>query len=120
MAGCCGCKALYFNSYKRGLITEQFVVETSFGIFEPTKHIFTTKGGKVDSFNSFVAVIDSSYTLPVSGQDKVIFQKLDSVYQTWSYPKRAIVFTKITGFKKAERTHFPVGIKMPNALKYGR
>jgi hypothetical protein len=121
MTGCCGCKALYYNSIKSQSIAEQFVVETNCGLYEPTKHIFTTDAkGKVSSFKSYVAVTDSSFTLPVSDKDKAAFQKMDSIYQTWSSPtKRKIVITEIKGFKEGGKTHFPVGIEMSKALKYG-
>src|SRR5688572_14037628 len=57
ISGCCGCKALYYNVNNNRVLTEQFVVETACGLYEPTKHIFTTDGkGKVLSFKSFVAV----------------------------------------------------------------
>lgn len=117
MAGCCGCKAILYNVMKDNKILEQFVVETNCGLYEPTKHLFTldTKG-RITSRKSFVAVTDSSFTVPATDIDKKAFLKLDSIYQDWtSVNKRHIVFANITGFKEGRQTHMPLGLKMVKA-----
>ena len=117
MEGCCGCKAILYNVIRDNKILEQFVVETNCSIYEPTKHLFTldTKG-RITSRKSFVAVTDSSFTLPASEIDKKALLKLDSIFQNWtSVNKRHIVFAKITGFKESGQTHMPLGLKMPKA-----
>lgn len=101
MTGCCGCKAILYNVIRDTRIIEQFVVETKCVLYEPTKHLFTLdKKGRVLKMKSFVAVTDSSFTLPATDVDKKIFLRLDSIYKDWtSINKRQIKFADITGFK---------------------
>ena len=121
MVGCCGCKALYYNVYRNRLVTEQFVVETACESYQPTKHFFKTDSkGNVVSVKSFVAVTDNSFSIPVTETDRNAFKKLDSIYGTWTNGRnRTIVFRDITGFKDGDKTHFPVGLKMPKGVRYG-
>jgi hypothetical protein len=119
MAGCCGCQAILYNVIRDGKIAEQFVVETSCGLYEPTKHLFTvdTKG-RITGMKSFVAVTDSSFTLPVTEIDKTAFLKLDSIFKySGSVNKRQIVFADITGFKEGGLIHMPLGVKFAAASK---
>lgn len=119
MVGCCGCKSLYYNVYQGNLLTEQFVVETNCGLFEPTKHVFSTDAKyKVTSYKSFIAVTDNGFTVPLTELDKEAFRKLDSIYKTWtSVTPRQIVFTDIKGFMEGGKTHMPLGIKMSTRLR---
>ena len=114
MAGCCGCKAILYNVLRSDKIVEQFVVETNCGLYVPTKHFFTLdKKGRVTSLKSLIAVTDSSFTLRLSEIDRSALIKLDSIYADWkSVNKRQIVFEAITGFKEAEKTHMPLGVKI--------
>jgi hypothetical protein len=114
MTGCCGCKAMLYNVIRDNRIIEQFVVETKCVLYEPTKHLFTLdKKGRVLKMKSFVAVTDSSFTLPATDVDKKIFLKLDSIYKDWtSINKRQIKFADITGFKEYGQTHMPLGVKI--------
>lgn len=119
MAGCCGCKAILYNVIRDGKIAEQFVMETNCGLYEPTKHLFTadTKG-RIISVKSFVAVTDSSFTLPATEVDKAAFLKLDSIYKDWkSVSKRRVVFADITGFREDGVIHMPLGVKITAASK---
>jgi len=115
LSGCCGCKAYYYNFYENKKITEQFVVETNCGLYEPTKHIFKTdKNGHILSYQSYTAVTNDSFTIAVTSNEKFIFKNLDSIYQTNNeYHHREINFSKITGFKMGGAVHFPLGIKLP-------
>jgi hypothetical protein len=114
MTGCCGCKAILYNVIRDTRIIEQFVVETKCVLYEPTKHLFTLdKKGRVLKMKSFVAVTDSSFTLPATDVDKKIFLRLDSIYKDWtSINKRQIKFADITGFKENGQTHMPLGVKI--------
>ncbi|GAB2677716.1 hypothetical protein GCM10027036_34250 [Flavihumibacter cheonanensis] len=114
MSGCCGCKAILYNVIRDSRIIEQFVVETYCGIFNPTKHLFTLdRKGRVIKIKSFVAVTDSSFTLPTTDIDKKAFLKLDSIYKEWiGLNKRQIKFADITGFRENGQTHMPLGVKL--------
>jgi hypothetical protein len=114
MAGCCGCKAIFYNVTRNNKIAEQFVVETNCGLYEPTKHLFTTDiKGEVTNIKSLIAVTDSSFTFPLTEIDKNALFKLDSIYTDWrSVNKRQIVFADITGYKQGEKTHMPLGVKV--------
>ena len=113
MSGCCGCKALLYNAYRNSQLAEQFVVETSCGLYEPTKHFFTVDSkGKVKSYKSLIAVTNNSFTLPVSELDKRAFEQIDSIYKVWTGTnKRQIMFTKISGFREGDKIHMPLGIE---------
>lgn len=119
MAGCCGCKSILYNVIRDKKITEQFVLETNCGLYEPTKHLFTMDNkGRIISMKSFVAVTDSSFTLPATEIDKSAFLKLDSIYKDWrSVNKRQIVFADITGFKEGGQVHLPLGVKIATTSK---
>ncbi|MFD2528042.1 hypothetical protein ACFSQD_19630 [Flavihumibacter stibioxidans] len=114
LTGCCGCNAILYNVIRDNRIIEQFVVETKCVLFEPTKHLFTLdKKGRVLKMKSFVAVTDSSFTLPATDVDKKIFLRLDSIYKDWtSINKRQIKFADLTGFKENGQTHMPLGVKI--------
>ena len=113
MAGCCGCKAFYYNIYQNKILIEQFVVEIECKSCEPTMHIFNRNNkGKLTGINSYVAVTDDNYTIPLNEWDKRAFKIMDSIYSTWNSPtKREITFGAIKGFKEGAFTHFTIGIK---------
>jgi hypothetical protein len=76
-----------------------------------------TKGG-ITSMKSFVAVTDSSFTLPATDIDKMAFLKLDSIYKDWrSVNKRQLIFADITGFKEGGLIHMPLGVKIPSTSR---
>lgn len=118
MAGCCGCKALFYNVYKNSLLSEQVVAEVRCGLFQPTKHVFTTNlKGKVIAYKSFVAVTDSSFTLPVTELDKAAFAHLDSLNRDWAKATPGvIVFSAIKGFKEGGKPHMPLNITLSKNL----
>ncbi len=118
MAGCCGCKAIFYNVTRDKKLTEQFVMETKCGLYEPTKHLFTfnTKG-KLTDIKSLIVVTDNSFTFPLTEIDRKAFIKLDSIYADWQIVnKRQIVFANIKGFKEGENTHMPLGVKVPSVM----
>lgn len=117
MAGCCGCKTIFYNVFRSNKHLEQFVMETNCGLYEPTKHLFTldTKG-RVIKIRSLLAVTDSSFTFSLTEIDKDALIRLDSIYANWqSVNKRQIVFADITGFREGEKTHIPLGVKAVKA-----
>jgi hypothetical protein len=72
--------------------------------------------GNVSNVKSLVAVNDSSFTLSITETDRRAFIQLDSIYKDWrSVNKRPIVFSKIKGYREGEKTHMPLGIKVPAA-----
>ncbi|HYG15375.1 MAG TPA: hypothetical protein VEC12_06435 [Bacteroidia bacterium] len=112
-AGCCGCRAYYYNVYEGKRWTEQFVVETFCGIDNPTKHyLIYDSSGKHVGTESYIVVFDSSFIIPASDLDRMLFTKLDAIYKSWNdNSKRDVDFTKIKGFKKVswnskEKAHF--------------
>ena len=114
VAGCCGCKAILYNVYRDKKLTEQFVVETSCGQYQPTKNIFTTDAkGNIVGFKSFVAVTDETFTIASTELDQNVFVALDSIYKNWTAAnKRQIVFRNIKGFKEGHQAHMPLDVKI--------
>lgn len=114
MAGCCGCKAILYNVYRDKRLVEQFVVETSCGLYQPTKNIFSFDiKGNIVGYKSYVAVTDDSFTIASTELDQKAFVTLDSIYKDWTaVNKRQIVFSDIRGFKEGQQVHMPLGVKI--------
>lgn len=72
VSGCCGCKAYYYNVYEGKKRTEQFIIESFCGGWQPTKYIFKYgSDGELVNKYLYIAVYDSSYTIPLSASDRL-------------------------------------------------
>lgn len=112
-SGCCGCMAYYYNVYEGKRLTEQFIVETFCNGWVPTKLFFIyNEKGKIIETKTYVAVYDSSFSIPLSASDKLILPKLDDYYKAH---KRAgdieINVLNIKGFIK------PIGSNAMNVFR---
>ncbi|HEX2534508.1 MAG TPA: hypothetical protein VHK69_12270 [Chitinophagaceae bacterium] len=119
MVSCCGCRSLYGNRYAGNRIEAQYVAEISCGLYSLTRHRFRTDAkGRVTGFQSWVAVTDSSFTVPVTESERQLFLRLDSVYRNWplSGQKRPLDFAAVSGFREGPGTHFPVGVQMARGV----
>ncbi len=103
-SGCCGCMAYYYNVYEGKRLTEQFIVESFCGGWEPTKYFLDyDSSGKLENTNCYLAVYDSTFTIPLSAADKLILPKLNDYYKAHKHVGDIeIDVLKITGFKKSK------------------
>lgn len=108
---CCGCGGYYFNIYEKAKLKEQFVCETQCSFDEPTKNVFRfKKNGRFDHMEQYIAVFDSSYTIPLTSTEKKVMLQLDSLLKENNKPARQlrnIQFYKITGYRKAKKEEHP-------------
>lgn len=103
-SGCCGCLAYYYNVYEGKKRTEQFIIESVCGGWQPTKYFFEYgSNGKLSNTYRYIAVYDSTYTVPLSASDRLILPKLDAYYKEHKREGDIeIDVLNIKGFKKTK------------------
>lgn len=113
---CCGCSASYYNIYEKKRLLEQVVFNYNCPPSNlPTKFVYKYQKGKIISAQQYVAVRDSTYTMPVTEQEKQIHSSLAAVDTS-----KALPLSEVKGFRKPngnEKRHgFPFikkGYKLP-------
>ena len=111
-AGCCGCKAKYFNIYQHKQIQEQIIYKYNcYTPGLPTKYVFNyKKSGNLVDCDKYIATANNDFEIALTGYETTMFSLLDS--DTLKFGNKTMQYSEIKGFRKAkdkEVTHsFPL------------
>lgn len=93
---CCGCSATYYNVYENKRLAQQVIYNYNCPGGNPTKFVFNYNKGKIINAERYVAVVDESYTEPLSELERQIIASLMAVDTS-----KTLLFTQVKGYRKA-------------------